>query len=101
MPDNTFTLLIAPILGCFTAISLVAVAYLTSLEISDRRRKRRLAAQLEHLEQSRRYRRPSRYLSSSKPASLLPTSSPRLNLGQAFQKSDRYDGWNFSANSWN
>ena len=101
MPDNTYTFVIAPVLGCFTAISLVVIGYLTFLEFADRRRKRRMEEKLGQLELSRRYRKPSHYLSSRKPTVLLSTSSARLNLGHTFQNTDRFSGWNFSSNNLN
>jgi hypothetical protein len=101
MPDNTYTFVIAPVLGCFTVISLVVIGYLTSLEFADRRRKRRMEEKLGQLESSRRYRKPSHYLSTQKSPVHLTTSTARLNLGQAFQNTDRFSGWNFTSNNLN
>jgi hypothetical protein len=99
--SDTYTFFIAPALGCFTAISLVVVAYLIWLEIADRRRKRRMEEKLEQMDLSRRYRKPGRYLAGQKPRVIImqPSHSGRLNLGQHFQKPDRSSGWNFSANN--
>jgi hypothetical protein len=94
MTNNVYTFFVAPALGCIAAISLVVVAYLASLEIKDRRRKRRMLQQLERIQLSRRCRRTSRYLSSPKATLIAPPASSRLNLGHEFQKHDRTSGWN-------
>ena len=101
MIDNVYNFLIAPALGCVTAMSLMVVAYLVSLEIKDRRRKRRLEMQLQQMELNQRYQRPSHYLASPKPTLVLPHTNTRLNLGQSFPKVDRTSGWNSTPNNLN
>jgi hypothetical protein len=49
MTGTFYSVIVAPLLGWATALSLVVVAYLASLEISERRRNRRLDAKREQL----------------------------------------------------
>jgi hypothetical protein len=49
MQNNTYTFIVVPVIGWLSVVSLLVVAYLTSLMVEERRRNRRMDQERERL----------------------------------------------------
>jgi|GEM_PF-5315449 hypothetical protein len=93
MPTSASNLLVAPILGWLTLLTLVFVGYLAHLEYIERRKNRRLEAKRAALDSRGPLPRAKRPLAIRKMVEVEPFDDCPI-LGRGFQKFDRHGTMN-------